>query len=221
MRWLTGLFVLLACAQASHAATPSFDCARAATWSEKTICGDEGLAMLDREMANAFGTRQGELGDIGRQQLLATQRAWLKSRDECRPEGDPVGCLTNRYRNRIRELLGQAPVHEGGRGETRGALGECRHEEHDAVSIGLCLDRKLAAATAAFGDAEAAMLQRLAGRADVAAAFRESQDAFVRFRDGTCRWRSALDGVDEPDVRQACLVDFTRARTAEIEGLLR
>jgi uncharacterized protein len=221
MRWLMGLLLLGACVGTAEAASPSFDCARAATWSEKTICGDEGLAMLDREMASAFDTRQGQVGDIGRQQLLATQRAWLKSRDACRSEGDPVGCLTNRYRSRIRELLGQAPPLEHDRAEAHGTLGECRRETRDAGAVGLCLDRKLAEATAAFGDAEAAMLQRLTGRDDVAAAFRESQEAFLRFRDGTCRWRSALGGHDEADVRQACLVDFTRARTAEIEGLLR
>jgi uncharacterized protein YecT (DUF1311 family) len=221
MRWLVGIVVAGACAGAGHAATPSFDCARAATWSEKTICGDEGLAMLDREMAAAFATRQSEVGDIGREQVLADQRAWLAIRDECRDEGDPVGCLTGRYRDRIRQLLGLAPARGGVRPEERGALGECRREASDAAAVGLCLDRKLAAATAAFGDAEAAMLQRLASRAEVAGAFRESQEAFLRFRDGTCRWRSALDGHDEPDLRQACLVDFTRARTAEIEGLLR
>lgn len=221
MRWLLGLVAVGACVGASHAASPSFDCARATTWAEKAICNDEGLAMLDREMAAAFATRQGEVGDIGRQQLLARQRAWLGTRDQCRPEGDPIGCLTSSYRARIRELLGQAPAREERHGEGRGVMAECRRETSDAASVGLCLDRKLAAATAAFGDAEAAMLQRLAGRPEVAASFRESQEAFLRFRDGTCRWRSALDGYDEPDLRQACLVDFTRARTAEIEGLLR
>lgn len=221
MRWLVGVLVAGACAGAALAATPSFECTRAGTWSEKTICGDEGLAMLDREMAAAFQARQGEVGDIGRVQLLADQRAWLKLRDGCRTEGDPVGCLTASYRTRIRQLLGQAPVRGSGRADERGALGECRRESSDAAGVGLCLDRKLAAATAAFGDAEAAMLERLAGRADVQTAFRESQEAFLRFRDGTCRWRSALDEWGDPDLLQACLVDFTRARTAEIEGLLR
>jgi len=221
MRWLTSIVVMSLCVGSSHAATPSFDCARATTWSEQTICGDDGLAMLDREMAAAFATREGEVGDIGRQQLVAAQRAWLKTRDECRPESDPVGCLTNRYRDRIRVLLGRPPIREGSRGEARGALGECRQETSGTTAVGLCLDRKLAEATAAFGDAEAAMLQRLVDRVEVAAAFRESQGAFLRFRDGTCRWRSGLDGYDDPDARQACLVDFTRARTAEIEGLLR
>lgn len=221
MRWLVGMVLIGLGAGAAGAAAPSFDCARARTWAETTICGDEGLAMLDREMAAAFDTRAGSVGDIGREQLLADQRAWLKSRETCRTEGDPVGCLTNSYRSRIRRLLGQPPPREDGAGTGHGALAECQRETRDLAAVGLCLDRKLAAATAAFGDAEAAMLGRLADRAEVAAAFRESQDAFLRFRDGTCRWRAALDARGGPDARQACLVDFTRARTAEIEGLLR
>jgi len=220
MRWLVVIGVTIA-AQAAGAATPSFDCARATTWSEKSICTDEGLAMLDREMATAFSARQETAGDIGREQLRVDQRAWLETREQCRSEADPIGCLTSRYRSRIRQLTGKGPARGGDYEEARGALGECRRESRDAEGIGLCLDRKLAAATAAFGDAEAAMLDRLASREDAAAAFRESQDAFIRFRDGTCRWRSALDPSASPDVRQACLVDFTRARTAEIEGLLR
>ena len=222
MRWLVAVGMgagLLA--QGALAATPSFDCARASTWAEKSICADEGLAMLDREMAAAFTTRQEGAGDIGREQLLVDQRQWLTRRDQCRAEGDPIGCLTTQYRTRIRQLSGQGSIRGGGYEEARGALGECQRETRQASGIGLCLDRKLAAATAAFGDAEAAMLHRLTDREEAADAFRESQDAFVRFRDGTCRWRSALDTPRSPDIQQACLVDFTRARTAEIEGLLR
>lgn len=221
MRWLVGAIVASLGTLPALAASPSFDCTRAATWSEKTICAHEGLAMLDREMADAFAARQAEAGDVGREQLLVDQRAWLAARDACRAEADGVGCLTLQYRTRIRQLLGRIPAGATDDADLRGALGECRRESAEAMAVGLCLDRKLAAASAAVGDAEAAMLHRLEDRTAVADAFRASQEAFLRFRDETCRWRSGLGGRDDADLRQACLVDFTRARTDEIQGLLR
>lgn len=71
------------------------------------------------------------------------------------------------------------------------------------------------------------MLKRLAG-ADGAApnpaaaeAFRASQDAFLRFRDATCQWRGAAAPEGANEVRQACQIDYTRARAAEVSAALR
>jgi uncharacterized protein len=225
----------LAIAPALHAAgRPSFDCSRASSWAERTICNDDTLCASDREMSAAFATRRAALGDVGRQDLLTEQRRWLGRRGECRTAAMPVPCLEQLYRERIAALGGQrdpAPPPPDvdppppARTAAAGAWAECRTDGDTAD--GLCLDRLLAAATGAFGDAESAMLKRLAG-ADGAApnpaaaeAFRASQDAFLRFRDATCQWRGAAAGASGDGVRQACQVDYTRARTAEITAALR
>jgi uncharacterized protein len=236
-----GALTLVASLQA--AGRPSFDCGRASTWTERTICNDDALAAADREMSAAFSRRRASVNDDGqRRHLLAEQRRWLGRRDECRTAPAPTSCLAQRYVERIGTVGGrhepsappaavESPTPaEAPPGEPRsgaaGAWAVCHTGGEDAAD-GLCLDRLLAAATTAFGDAEAAMLKRLAGadgtppNAAAAEAFRASQDAFLRFRDATCRWRGAAAAHGTESVRQACLVDYTRARTAEISAARR
>jgi len=226
------LFTLLAVGVA-RAAQPSFDCKAARTWTEQTICGDDTLAVLDQELAAAFGRRRAQLADISRGQLIAEQRRWLRNRDECRTSTSPTLCLERQYRDRIDVLEpgmhARAPEPAPSSADealptATGSLAQC---SGSASGTGLCLDRLLAAATTAFGAAEAAMLQRLEGipthpaNPEAAGAFRNSQKAFLHFRDMTCRWRGALAGGGGSSVVQACLVDYTRARAAEIHDVLR
>ncbi|MEM6858093.1 MAG: hypothetical protein AAF559_09500 [Pseudomonadota bacterium] len=78
----------------------SFDCAKAASTLEQTICGEYAhkLRRLDREMARLW-TQARSAGKGS----LAEQRAWLRSRSEC--EGS--SCLENAYRTRIARLSKQ------------------------------------------------------------------------------------------------------------------
>lgn len=79
---------------------PSFDCAKATTKIEKTLCGEyEGeLRSLDRALSEAWGkARAAGKGD------LAAQRRWLAARDKC---GDDGTCLADLYRARIAVLRG-------------------------------------------------------------------------------------------------------------------
>jgi uncharacterized protein YecT (DUF1311 family) len=105
-------------------AEPSFDCAAAAQPVEALICGDAGLADLDRTLAESYrallATR------VGEQQMLLReeQRAWAESRAvACGVDNDPIeeddaiGCLAALYRARIAELQpeqgGAAPAPSG------------------------------------------------------------------------------------------------------------
>lgn len=114
-----------ASAQEDAAAEPSFDCAAALAPVEVLICADNGLADLDRRLAESYhallATR------VGEQQLLLReeQRAWAESRaaacgvesDSAIEEGDAIGCLSALYRARIAELQpvqgGEAPPPSG------------------------------------------------------------------------------------------------------------
>lgn len=68
---------------AAHAA-PSFDCRKAKSVVEKTICADREFAAQDSEIATLFAKAVATLsapGDVAR--LRQDQRAWLQTRDDC------------------------------------------------------------------------------------------------------------------------------------------
>lgn len=81
-------------------ADPSFDCTKASTPVEKTICKDENtyLAYRDTVLAELYADLK-EQG--GYEKVLGGQPAWLKARDAC---GADAACLTRQYDRRIAEL---------------------------------------------------------------------------------------------------------------------
>lgn len=84
----------LSCAFPAQAA--SFDCAKAATAVEKTICADAELSRLDEELARAYAQALAEAAD--RQAVKSGQRTWLRNtRDVC---ADAM-CLKAGYEARI------------------------------------------------------------------------------------------------------------------------
>lgn len=93
--------------------TASFDCQDTQSALQETVCENEKLAALDRDMAQAFRRGARTLDLFGRAQLMADQRRWLLRRlSQCRipverqaaVPADAVDCLKNMYRTRIAEL---------------------------------------------------------------------------------------------------------------------
>lgn len=77
---------------------PSFNCARAATFVEREICGDALLARLDAAMAENYSMMlSSNIGDGARKELERSQRQWLMQRNKC-PTRD---CLAAEYRGRV------------------------------------------------------------------------------------------------------------------------
>ena len=81
-------------------ASPSFSCARASNRAERAICGDGGLAALDREMANRFFAARREANTTQRVLLDRTRGAFLAYRNRCGSDA----CIAGAYRDRIREI---------------------------------------------------------------------------------------------------------------------
>jgi len=78
-----------------------FDCALAATFVEKTICGSDALAEADRTMSERyFAVRNTTKGAVARKRLLDGQRKFLGRRNNC---GDEA-CLVGLYMARAAEL---------------------------------------------------------------------------------------------------------------------
>ena len=81
-------------------ANPSFNCANARTSGERAVCGDSGLAALDRNMAAQYG-RAVSSADQGERELLRqTRDRFLRFRDRC-PNRQ---CIADAYNGRMREI---------------------------------------------------------------------------------------------------------------------
>jgi uncharacterized protein len=86
--------VVLACVSHSHAA--SFDCAKASTFIEKTICFNQTLSAMDETLARSY--RKAASSAPNAAAVQADQRAWLTGvRDKCQDSS----CLERAYRERI------------------------------------------------------------------------------------------------------------------------
>lgn len=98
--------VALAAGTAGAAEGPSFDCGKAESGAEKLVCGDARLAELDRETARLYRLALDgpEMTADGRKALVATQRGWVKGRDDCWKAAEPGTCVADAYFDRIAEL---------------------------------------------------------------------------------------------------------------------
>jgi uncharacterized protein len=85
---------------------PSFDCARASTPVERTICGNAELAKADRDMAAVYQALAGKLFGVAKDHLLKGQIAWLDNRAKaCTGDTEDVArCLRYRYDARLATL---------------------------------------------------------------------------------------------------------------------
>ncbi len=82
------------------AVRPSFDCRRARARSEVAVCGDPGLASLDRQMSGRFFSAL-RVARPGQRALLQRSRnRFLAYRNAC----PSSSCIAQAYRDRIREI---------------------------------------------------------------------------------------------------------------------
>ena len=84
------------------AASPSFDCSRSSGEIEQMVCKDPALATLDRQLADTFAQALAKGGDNAA--LQATQRGWIKGRDDCWKAEDKPACVHDAYVVRIVDL---------------------------------------------------------------------------------------------------------------------
>jgi hypothetical protein len=82
------------------AAKPSFNCRYAKTRGEITVCGDAGLAALDRQMSAEYYRAVAAARPGQRTMLERSRNRFLRYRDSCGSEA----CIADAYRGRIREI---------------------------------------------------------------------------------------------------------------------
>ncbi len=84
------------------AATPSFDCSKSPGEFEQMVCKDPALAALDRQLADTFAQALAKTSD--KATLQATERGWIKGRDDCWKADDKPACVRDAYIVRIVDL---------------------------------------------------------------------------------------------------------------------
>jgi len=118
MKSLAILAFSLAASAGMALAQPSFDCAKAQSEAETLICADAALAALDVSLSEHFqaalAAAQGldANGQDVAETLKATQRGWIKGRDECWKAADLRDCVEFAYRRRDAELVTQWMLQE-------------------------------------------------------------------------------------------------------------
>jgi uncharacterized protein len=80
----------------AHAA--SFDCAKAASATEKLICGNPAVSLLDEQLGQAY--KQALTNSADKDSLKQQQMEWLKQQRTCKD----AECLTKTYQARIEQL---------------------------------------------------------------------------------------------------------------------
>lgn len=85
----------------STASAASFDCRRAATSTERTICANLGLNDRDVRMAQLYDIVRHLVPMGSRGAIMDRQTVWIRERNRC---GGNVSCIGQSYDRRIREL---------------------------------------------------------------------------------------------------------------------
>jgi uncharacterized protein len=88
---------------------PSFDCRKASSVSEKTVCANVELSRRDFQLGRAWKKLLDAFTDLAQMtQMKADQRLWIASRSKC---GDSPNCIGKLYRDRLATLSGADPAH--------------------------------------------------------------------------------------------------------------
>lgn len=84
---------------------PAFSCAKVAQGSiEALVCADAELSALDRKLAGVYSSALKKAANEKPPQLKATQRGWVKGRNDCWKASDKRTCVKDSYTERIVEL---------------------------------------------------------------------------------------------------------------------
>ena len=100
---------LLASVATASAASPSFDCSKASSRSEKMICANPQLATLDQQISVRFQALLAELGGPAAERLRQDQKWFIAERDDPEAVAPTVRDLADTLRYRVKFLNAVRP----------------------------------------------------------------------------------------------------------------
>ena len=104
MRRLSATALLLFVVEATQAqaqGSPSFECAKASTPVERTICKNSELAKADRDVATVYAALSARLSGAAKDHLVKDQQRWVGNRNRACTGEDASACLKSRYESRL------------------------------------------------------------------------------------------------------------------------
>jgi uncharacterized protein len=124
MRVLLAVLMLVSLASITRASSPAFDCKKADGAAEELICKDDELATLDRETQRLFdlAVKTPKMEKARLNEVKATQRGWIKGRNDCWKAQDLHNCIMTEYVFRIHQL--------------RQGYAQARSDDEKGISIG-------------------------------------------------------------------------------------
>lgn len=93
--------IIIMCCLASSVSAASFDCGKASTPTETTICYDAELSAMDDLMGETYKRSFETAGWMTGTQIKESQKEWLALRNAC---GDNPDCIYGAYADRISDL---------------------------------------------------------------------------------------------------------------------
>jgi len=188
-----GLFVT-GCAEAA-----SFDCSKAKARIEKMICADKTLDDLDGRLATAYLSALHVSED--QDQIIRSQRQWLKMRDACSDKA----CVTDVYRKRLSTLKAQARDGDPCAGETMREIANCTGTQVRRADLRL----------ARYVDAARNTLKT--DEPEALAALDKAETAFAAYREAACDADVFYyNGATREALFEACYLDETEQHTQRI-----
>lgn len=217
-------------AAATRPGPASFDCGRARTGLERTICADPALGRADLVLADVFRDVRASLDrdQTPKEPVVADQKAWLESLPgRCGLTTAPASptmrdCLRERFELRVAALvncldagitvdcLKEEPELRSGLGAARASF-DCGAPS-TAVEIAICADARLGEADVALAAAYRAALSGLSGA--VLAELKASQRRWLAFVEGRCPL-GVVGGIP-PVLGRACIRSAFELRTAQL-----
>jgi len=111
------------------ASSPSFNCRKASTIIEYTICGSETLSKLDSTMAQKYFELKRQFDGDKYRDLVSKQRSWLRERNKC----SNIQCLEILYIKQIAFLSSKFEEKEEEEGLGRKM---CKQGEDNCLTLG-------------------------------------------------------------------------------------
>lgn len=103
---------------AAATAQPSFDCTKADSAAEELVCQDSALAILDVRLSDLYQQTLDVINaldagtDAALSETRATQRGWIKGRDECWKADNLRACVEAAYLTREGDLVARWVLQE-------------------------------------------------------------------------------------------------------------
>jgi uncharacterized protein/uncharacterized membrane protein (Fun14 family) len=113
----SGLFAMLLTLVPAHSNATSFDCAKASSFAEKSICTDSSLSHLDEQLNSDYVRALEEVPN--KAQVRRDQRDWLRLRDNCKTGNCLAESMTDRRNALARTKVVQPTTAPTDRASTR------------------------------------------------------------------------------------------------------